>query len=114
MNTADQREVASDHEPLNVVTVSSVKHFTNARLHARHVGVAAPIKVWQLAALIKPISICICRALKPIHAAHELAPTNQLTNERLHRLQWRLARVVCGDGLLATLLGIDQLQVQRT
>lgn len=84
VNPADKREVASHHQPLDVVAVPGLNHLTNTCFHASHVSVSGPIEVRQLALLIKSIAIRVLRALKPVNTADELAPTNDLPYERLH------------------------------
>ena len=84
MNSADEREVASHHQPLDVVAVSSLNHLTNTCFHTSHVSISSPIEVRQLALLIKSVAIRVLRSLKPVNAADELAPTNDLSYERFH------------------------------
>ena len=114
VHAADESEVSSDHQPLNVVAVSSVEHLTNARFHTCHVSLGGPVKVGQFALLFKSVSIGVLGPFKPIDAAHEFAPTNDLPHKRLDRLQRSIAGLVRLNSALATLAWIEQLHVERT
>ena len=114
VHAADESEVSSDHQPLNVVAVSSIEHLTNARFHTCHVSLGGPVKVGQFALLFKPVSIGVLGSFKPIDAAHEFAPTNDLPHKRLDRLQRSIAGFVRLNSALATLAWIEQLHVERT
>ena len=58
--------------------------------HAVHLCRTAPVKRWQRPVVAQRVSRSIVRALHEINASDVFPPANNLTNEPLHGIDWRM------------------------
>ena len=79
---------------------------------AGHVGGAGPVPVRQVLVGTERVALQVAGHLRPVDAAHVLAPAEDLAHEALDAGQGCLARVVGRRGRRHHLARIQQLQVQ--
>ena len=91
-----------------MVGIGKPARLVDRLLHAVHAGIAAPEEIRQRAMRLKKVHGGIIRHLQPVDATHEFAPAQNLANETLDRVQWRMAGVPGSLGGAYRLAGKQQ------
>ena len=70
-----------------MVRVSMAFSIANALAHTVHIGMPTPVKVWQLALMIKIIFLLQVRHAVPVKTPNVFAPAQDLTNKAFYRIE---------------------------
>ena len=108
-----QREVAGDHQALDVVGVGGVERLANGVAQAGHLRPAGPVPGRQRAPGVERVALRVARHARPIHPAHELPPAQDLAHETLAAGELDRARLPGRDRGVDDLAWVQQLDVER-
>ena len=95
INTCQQRKIAGDHQPLNMVRVGHIAGLRDRMLHTGHFGGCTPINRRQIAGLAQPVLRRIVRTVVKIDSAHKFAPADDLANKSLGGIYRHKTRLPC-------------------
>jgi hypothetical protein len=110
-----QRELAGQHEALDVVRITVPQGLADGVAQAGHVGLARPVPGGQRALVPVVVGLAQARHLLPVDAADEFAPAQHLAHEAFHAGQRQGLRspfAVGGLDGIDHLARVDQVQVQ--
>jgi len=78
-----QREIAGDHEPLDVVRIGLIARLAHAGGNAGHIGIGGPVECGERPRGAEPVLIGIAGHEMPVYAAYIFAPSKDLADEAL-------------------------------
>ena len=91
-----QREIAGNHQPLDMVGISMFQRLADGLRKAVHVSLSGPVKGWKRAVRAQFVAVHIIRPGKPIDTAYIFAPPDYLPDEALGGIDRHLASAVPG------------------
>ena len=113
VQAGQQREIARDHQPLDVMRIGVAHGLPDHHCHAAHAGGAGPKKFRQSFLRPQRITRRIFRHVEPINAAHEFPPAQNLPDKSFHGVQGRRTCPVCLLRRAAQSRRVQQPQIQR-
>ena len=86
-----QREVADDHQALDVVGVGVLERLADGARQAGHAGATRPEPLGQRQPVPEVVALVVAGHVRPVDPAHVLAPAQDLADEALRGGQGRTA-----------------------
>ena len=83
-----QREIAGDHQPLDVMGIGVLARLGHRRANAGHRGLARPVEAGQRPRVAKKVAALVARHPEPVDPADIFAPADDLPDEPFRRVQW--------------------------
>ena len=109
----EEREVARDHQPLDVVRVAMGKRLADRLAHAVHAGLAGPVPRRQRPLVTEVVRLGKPGHVAPVDAADELAPAEHLPHEPLRGRERRHPRPIGSFRSGQHVPRVEQLEVHR-
>ena len=103
VESRQQREVADDHEALDVVGIGTARAIAPPHAAGSACGsCTGPEPLRQRRGVAQGVALVVAGHVGPVDAAHVFAPAQDLADEALHRRQRRGAGLPCGLGARCT------------
>ncbi len=93
--------------------VGVVDELIHRLVHAVHLRFRVPQKSGRRPSGIQRVHGFVFRHLHPVDPAHVFAPSEDLPDESLHRVEWRLFVLISADRRVDGVAGIQQMQIER-
>ena len=112
LDAGQEREVAGDHQALDVVGIGLAPGLLHHGGEAGHVRLAGPVEAGQGARGGQGVLLRVARHLQPVDAADIFAPPQDLADEAFHRGQRGAAGAILGFRRAAHRQGGEQAAIE--
>ena len=112
MHAVELGEQAQHHEALDVVGVALLDDVAHGVRNAGHIRFAVPQQRRYGLVVVQGVAVGVARHMRPVDAAHELPPAQDLAHEALDAVQRRLPLVIGRDRGIHRFPRIEEMEIE--